>query len=427
MSNNYYDILGLNKNANDDEIKRSYKKMAVKWHPDKNPNNKEEAEKKFKEISEAYQVLSDPEKKNIYDQYGENGLKQQQNGNMGGQSPEDIFNMFFGNRTPFGGFSNENMFENEVKKTEPKVIEIPINLKELYNGTKKKVTIKLKRLCKECNGFGGKNVKTCNECNGKGVQLINRMIGPGMIQRLQTQCGKCNGNKKIAETKCKECNGNKIKSEEQPFLITIEKGTADKKQIIFQDMGDEIPNENKGDIVFIIKETNNTLFKRIGDNLIYYHTLSLCKSITGCIITIDNINGEKISIKEDGMIKENSYSVIRNKGMPIINSNDLYGNLYIVYNIEYPQKILNDSEKNLLIKILSDNVIDNENIDNEMDIEYDNNIINALHKDNFSIEKNEDFKKNMNQNFRPNMNQNPNQFPNQFQHQNLHNLFSNFF
>jgi DnaJ-class molecular chaperone len=248
MSKNYYEILQVSKDAKEDEIKKMYKKLAIKWHPDKNIDNKEESEKKFKEISEAYQVLSNPEKRQIYDNYGEEGLKNNGiNENGPFNTPDDIFKMFFGgHRTPFSNNFEENSFFNNkdtVKKTEPKIVNIPITLKECYSGTKKKITLKLKILCKKCDGHGGLNLKTCNNCSGQGVKVIDRIIGPGMIQRIQTSCNVCNGNKKIAQNKCNECNGNKIKIEEKQFLLVIEPGSENNDKKIFENSGDQMPNE----------------------------------------------------------------------------------------------------------------------------------------------------------------------------------------
>lgn len=370
MSKDYYEILGIERNASEEEIKKSYRKLAVKWHPDKNPTNKEESEKKFKEISEAYTILSDTEKRNIYDKYGEKGVQQHEGGG-GGHSPEDIFSMFFGGRQPFGG--GEEMYEEQMKKTDPKIVEIPTNLKEMYTGSKKKITLKLKKLCNECNGEGGKNMKNCDECKGKGIIIINRMIGPGMIQRMQSVCNKCNGFKKIAELKCNVCNGNKIIINEQPFVLEIEPGIYNGEQKIFKESGDQLPNEIKGDIIFVIKETNNTLFKRSGDNLILNHTIKLCDSIIGTNISINHITGEKIVYKEENMIKENAYTIIKNKGMPIPNKTGIYGNLYVVYSIEYPDKKLNHTEKELLKRILPSSNLSETNIENNLDTKlYDN-------------------------------------------------------
>lgn len=427
MSKDYYEILGIEKTATEEDIKKSYRKLAIKWHPDKNPGNKEEAETKFKEISEAYGVLSDSEKRNIYDKYGEKGVQQHEGGGgSGGHSPEDIFNMFFGGRSPFGG--TEEMYEAQTKKTDPKVVEIPTNLKEMYTGSKKKITLKLKRLCNDCNGEGGKNMKNCDGCNGRGIIVINRMIGPGMVQRMQTVCEKCNGSKKIAEKKCNTCNGNKVTIMEQPFILDIEPGTENGTQKIFQDMGDQLPDEIKGDVIFIVKETNNTLFKRVGNNLIFNHTIKLCDSIIGTNISFNHINGEKILFKEDNMIKENAYTIVKNKGMPISNQPGKFGNLYVVYSIEYPDKKLSYSEKEVLKRILPSSNIEINN--NEIDVE---SIENALH-DNFNID-------NLKESERHNRHQ---QQHNQQQHQNqrrgfpgmppgmgmpphMQNIFGNFF
>jgi len=376
MSKDYYEILGIEKTASEEDIRKSYRKLAVKWHPDKNPNNKEEAETKFKEISEAYGVLSDSEKRNIYDKYGEKGIQQHEGGGAG-HSPEDIFSMFFGGRSPFSG--DEEMYEQQTKKTDPKIVEIPTNIKELYSGSKKKITLKLKKLCNDCNGNGGKNMKSCDKCNGRGIIVINRMIGPGMVQRMQSMCDKCNGSKKIAEKKCNSCDGNKVTIVEKPFILEITPGTTNGTQKIFQDMGDQLPDEIKGDVIFIVKETNNTLFKRVDNNLIFNHTVKLCDSIVGTTICFTHINGEKIVFKEENMIKENSYSIVKNKGMPILDQPGKFGNLYVVYSIEYPDKKLSYSEKELLKRILPSS---NAETNDESELESTEN---ELH-DNFNIE-----------------------------------------
>jgi DnaJ-class molecular chaperone len=403
MSKNYYEILGISKNASEDEIKKSYKKLAIKWHPDKNPGNIQESEKKFKEISEAYQVLSDPSKKEIYDNYGEDGLKNQDGPNMN-SSPDDIFKMFFGGRSPFHQNFEENSNRN-VKKTDPKIVNIPVTLKEFYNGTKKKITIKLKDICKKCDGYGGLSLKTCTECSGRGIIIINRMIGPGMIQRIQTVCNTCSGSKKICENICPLCNGNKVSINEKDFILVIEPGCIHDDKKIFKDLGDHLPNEECGDVIFILKENNNnTLFKRIGNDLIYNKAITLGDSITGVCINIININGENILFNENNIIKPNSYSIILNKGMPIKDKNGFFGDLYIVYNIIYPNKILTNNEKSILKRILP---VSSDNNYNE------NNNEKTILNDNFS-------QKDIENKYAKNNNRNHN-------FDNMHNIFSNFF
>ena len=377
----YYNILGVDKNASEEEIKRSYKKLAVKWHPDKNINDKELAEQKFKEISEAYQVLSDPSKKEIYDKYGEEGLKNE--GNMGHgefNSPEDIFKMFFGggSRFPFGNqFHESNFFGgNSRRKSEPKVINIPVSLKDLYLGTKKKITIKIKNLCKKCSGYGGLNVKTCNDCSGSGIKMINRMIGPGMIQRIQTQCNTCNGKKKIIDNKCNDCNGSCTKVNDKQFLLIIEPGTCNGDNKVFENEGDEKLDEDNCDVIFIIKEESDNIFKRYNNDLIYTHNITFGDSLIGSELNIDLIDGEKLIYREENIIQKNSYNIFKNKGMPIKNTNKK-GDLYVIYNIRYPTKKLSENEKNIISGIF--------NITEKIDMNLINNATSTLYS-NFSLD-----------------------------------------
>ncbi len=408
MSKNYYDILEINKNANESEIKKAYKKMAIKWHPDKNPDNKEESEQKFKEISEAYHVLSDPQKKEIYDKYGEEGLK-----NSGGfneeqfNSADDIFKMFFGRNSPF----EDNVFfeKKNLKKSDPKIVGIPFTLKESYNGSKKKVTLKIKKICGECNGLGGTNTKVCSDCNGNGVKVINRNVGPGMVQRIQTICNKCSGNKKIVENICKSCNGNKIIIEDKQFILSLNTGVQNEDKRIYENSGDQLPGENVGDVIFIMKEEKHNLFTRVGNDLIYNHSITLGDSLVGATVSFNNINDEKITFKEDNIIKFNSYSIIKNKGMPVPNSNNNFGDLYIKYNIIYPNKTLSHSDKDAIKKILPTT---------------NNNSIDKLYLsklcDNFSIEEIEK------KNYRHNSSQNNfNEIPHNIHHNIHHNMHHN--
>ena len=346
MSKKYYEILGVPENASDEDIKKSYRKLAIIWHPDKNPDNIAESEKKFKEISEAYQILSDPEKREMYDLYGEDGLQ----GGMresAFNNPEDIFKMFFGH-----GMGHGQTQTQRIKKTDPKIINIPVSLKDFYNGCKKKISIKIKNICKNCNGNGGVNMRVCNGCNGNGIKIMNRMLGPGMIQRIQTVCSDCNGNKRVAEYICPECKGNKVNQSEKPFILIIEKGCCDGEKKVFQSMGDEIPSEERGDVIFILKDEPKQLFIRNNNDLIHYKDIMLGDAIVGCNINITDLNSNIISYKEDNMIQQNGYSIIRNKGMPYKNQNDKYGDLYVVYNIIYPSKILTAAEKDIISKIL---------------------------------------------------------------------------
>lgn len=380
MSKKYYDILGINKESSESEIKKAYHKLALKWHPDKNLDNKEEAEKMFKNISEAYDVLGNKEKKELYDSHGIDGLNnpnEMDGGRRGNySSPDDIFNMFFGNNDPFHAFNNNGFFQHhqnirtqfnnhqQNSKVDPKIIHIPISLKEFYSGTKKKVTIKIKNICPNCNGIGGTNLSVCNECNGIGVKIINRMIGPGMMQRIQTHCGTCNGSKKIAESDCEPCNKNGTITVEKQFLLNIEPGLIHDDKKIFASMGDESCGCDRGDIIFILKESGNDMkYTRIGNDLVYYYNITLAQSIIGTYVDFIFIDDTHITYKEEHMIKNNSFHIIRGKGMP--NKNGSYGDLYVVYNVEYPNKKLSVSEKEILGNMLDPNYKKYEDENNE--------------------------------------------------------------
>jgi DnaJ-class molecular chaperone len=385
MGKNYYDILGIAKDADENDIKKAYKKMAIKWHPDKNPNNKEEAEEKFKEISDAYSILSDPSKKDIYDKFGEEGLNNGGSGmgeHFATSNPDEIFKMFFGQNSPFNSHPfGMNHHQQMRRKSEEKVIHIPLNLKDFYYGSKKKITIKLKKICDKCEGFGGLNPIICNECNGNGIKIIERMLGPGLMQRSQITCNGCNGHKRKASQKCINCSQTGATSIEKQFLLIIEPGCENDEKKIFENMGDEINGEEPGDVIFILKEEQHKLFTRIKNDIIYTHSITLCDSIIGTNISFEHINETNISYRETHMIKNNSYTIFKNKGMPIKGENK-YGDLYVVYNVRYPAKTLTEIEKDKIKKILpSESIeINDEDITNTSGVMYDNFILENILK-----------------------------------------------
>jgi len=373
MSKNYYDVLEIDKNASEADIKKAYRKGALKWHPDKNVNNKAEAEVKFKEISEAYSVLVDPEKKQIYDTQGEEGLKASNNGGFQGSqgNPNDIFNMFFGGQSPFG---NNNMFGHQmhnpfggfhqnqaIKKAEQKVVFIPVTYKDLYNGSKKKVTIPIRVLCIGCQGLGGKDVSICKGCNGSGTMIIRKMMGPNMIQQIQTLCSSCNGRKKTVSQACNICNTVGTINNDKEFIVKVEKGMEHDDKILFENMGNENYEEERGDIILVIglKDTKYPNFTKVRNNLVYNYNIKVGDSIAGTTVNIEHISGENIIFKEDGIIPDKSCRVVKNKGMPIKGYNESYGDLFVAYNIIYDDIKLNPNQKEIIKRFLPCTQINN--------------------------------------------------------------------
>lgn len=363
----YYAVLGLQKTANENEIKKAYRKLAMKYHPDKNQNDKN-AEDKFKEISEAYSVLSDPEKRKIYDKYGKDGLNQQGGMNF---NANDIFKHFFGNSfggdddndfNPFGNFFGNSFNQSSYKQTKRKqkgrdiITHLNVELKDLYCGKTFKRKVTHERICKICEGTGSKD-KTkptiCPECNGKGIKITIQRQGFTQIMQ-QSQCSFCGGTGKYSKivNKCVKCKGNKTVTEEKILEIKIKPGTEENERIIFKEEADEYPDIIPGDIIFVIQIVNNNGYTRNGKNLSYKQKISLKQALCGCSFTIKTLDDRILECYTEDIIKPNQKMKINNEGF-IIKDSKFKGDLIIEFEIEFPTKSEISTIKTDLIKILS--------------------------------------------------------------------------
>lgn len=244
----FYDRLGISPDASQEDIKRAYKKMAVKYHPDKNPNNPAAAEKvrhilypitdvyfQFKEVGEAYEVLSDENKRRQYDQFGKEALK-----DGIGHSAEDIFSAFFGG----SGFSFFGGGPRGPRKGEDIVHELACSLEELYNGKQTKLAVTRNVICSTCDGSGAKAgvaAGKCKTCDGRGIRVIVKQLGPGMIQQMQQVCPDCGGRGETIkeEDKCKNCKGKKVVKDKKILQVYIDKGMRHGQKIVFSGEADE--------------------------------------------------------------------------------------------------------------------------------------------------------------------------------------------
>lgn len=226
----FYDILGVKPGCSADDLKKAYRKLALKYHPDKNPNEGE----RFKQISQAYEVLSDPEKKAIYDQGGEQAIKE---GGVGGgfSSPMDLFDMFFG-----GGMGPSRGRRRE-RKGKDVVHQLTVSLEELYKGTVRKLALQKNVICDKCEGRGGKKgaVEQCPTCKGMGMQVQVQQLGPGMLQQIQTVCPECRGQGERINPKdrCKQCQGKKVVRDRKILEVHVDKGMVDGQKIVFNGEG----------------------------------------------------------------------------------------------------------------------------------------------------------------------------------------------
>ncbi|CAI7590933.1 Mitochondrial protein import protein mas5 [Penicillium manginii] len=336
----FYDCLGVPPTATEAQLKTAYKKGALKYHPDKNADNPEAAEK-FKELSHAYETLSDPQKRGIYDQYGEEGLE----GGAGGpgMNAEDIFSQFFGG----GGGGFGGMFGGGMRDTGPKKARTihhvhKVNLEDIYRGKVSKLALQKSVICSGCDGRGGKEgaVKECSGCNGSGMKTMMRQMGP-MIQRFQTVCPDCNGEGEIIRDKdrCKKCNGKKTIVERKVLHVHVDKGVRDGHKIEFRGEGDQMPGVMPGDVVFEIEQKPHPRFQRKGDDLFFQAKIDLLTALGGGTVHVEHLDDRwlTVNIAPGEVITPDAIKVIPGQGMPSFRHHD-HGNLYIKFEVEFPQK-----------------------------------------------------------------------------------------
>ena len=332
--------MGVDKNASPQEIRKAYRKLVIKLHPDKGGDPE-----KFKEMQNAYEVLSDPKKREIYDKYGEEGLKE------GGGADFDPFDFFGG----FGGFGSRSR-ENVKRKCKAKLVELKITLEDSYNGGRKEVEYDRRIICPKCKGSGSSNPNaktTCSKCNGSGVRLVVQRHGP-MIMQTQTTCDECNGEGKIIKDKCKECKGQMVKTIKRKIGVDLEKGVPDGHRYKMACEGDEYPEVETGDLIIEIFLQKHKDFIRKGADLLYKCEISLLEALTGVTLAITHLDGRRILIKSSPgeIIQPQTLKTVEELGMPFFNSPFRFGHLYIDFQIVFPDK-LSDEQSNKITEILN--------------------------------------------------------------------------
>jgi len=352
----FYDVLGVAPTADDNALKKAYRKLAMKYHPDKNP----EAGDKFKEISMAYEVLSNPEKRKLYDQAGEQGIKEGgSGGGGGGMNPMDIFDMFFGGGgggDPFGRGRQRG-----PRRTKNLVHQLSVSLEDMYNGTVRKLALQKNVICDGCEGIGGKPgaVQKCPNCRGTGMQVRIQQLGPGMMQQIQSMCGECHGEGERVDPKlrCKKCNGRKVNRERKILEVSVDKGMEDGQKVTFSGEGDQEPGLEPGDIIIVLDEKAHALFKRNGQDLIMKMDISLTEALTGLkkavktlddrTLVIQTVRGASrkqhrqvfISKQLGEVIKTGDLKMVRGEGMPQYRNPFEKGRLIIQFNVVFPPSL----------------------------------------------------------------------------------------
>ena len=350
MSKDYYKILGVEKNSSEDEIKKAYRKAAMKWHPDKNPDNPE-AESNFKEAAEAYDVLSNPEKKNNFDRFGTTDASGGNpfGSNFGhGFNMDDIFSQFgdiFG-----GGFGGGRRQQQQRRRGSDLRLKINVTIDEVLKGGTKKIRYKRQVSCDSCSGKGGTNVKNCLPCNGTGQRVVVQNTPFGQI-KSQTTCPDCQGSGQQIQNVCGYCHGAGTQMQEQTVEIEIPKGVSSGMQLTMHGFGNHIKGGSPGDLHIFVEEIKEFYFKREGANLIVDKEISVIDAILGNQIKVKTPHGEVLITIDPGTESGRTIRVM-GKGVPDINYGT--GDLFVKVDIKIP-KTITEEEKEILSGLRNSN------------------------------------------------------------------------
>ena len=364
----YYEVLGVNKNATEDEIKKAYRKLAKKYHPDANPNNKEEAEAKFKEVNEAYENLSDPQKRRMYDQFGHNGP--QGFGGQGGPFGQggyysysssgfdnfgdfgdlgDIFSSIFG-----GGFGGRNSSSrrNGPSKGADLNVRMEITFEQSYSGVEKEIVITRDEECTHCHGTGAKPGTSpikCPTCHGTGqvTQVQNTILG--QMQTTRT-CSACHGTGEIINEPCENCRGKGTVRKQPKIKVKIPAGIDDNQTVVLRGEGE--PGKKggaKGDLYITVKVKRHSVFTRKGNNVLCEIPITITQASLGAELEIPMVDGGKEKYKIPEGTQTGTKFNIRNKGFKSINSNSV-GDFIFTVTVQTPKR-LSKEQRELLVQL----------------------------------------------------------------------------
>ncbi|KAL9614806.1 MAG: hypothetical protein Q9167_000716 [Letrouitia subvulpina] len=362
----YYKLLGIDKSASERDIKKAYRTLSKKWHPDKNPGD-ETAKQKFVSIADAYDALSDPATRRVYDQYGHEGVaqhRQQTAGGGGGQrhDPFDLFSRFFGGTGHFGHAPGQRRGPDmEVR------IEVP--LRDFYNGHSHEFSVERQQVCEECEGSGSADgaVEPCSQCQGRGMVVQKHMLAPGIFQQVQMQCDRCGGKGKTIKRPCKACGGSRVVRKVSTHTLVVEKGMPRGARVVYENEADESPDWEAGDLVVVVAEkeaeldtalaegerTDGAFMRRKGRELFWKEVLSLREAwMGGWSRNLTHMDGHVVRLgRERGyVVQPGMVEVIKEEGMPTWmndreHTDEEFGTLIVEYVVVLPDRMEKGMEK----------------------------------------------------------------------------------
>ncbi len=348
----YYDVLGIKRGATDDEIKKAYRKMAKKYHPDLNPGDKE-AEARFKEVNEAYEVLSDPDKKSRYDQFGQAGVDPNFGAGGGGFEGfgdlDDLLGSFFGGGfSGFGGSGGNSRRASAPQQGESLRANVTISFQEAAFGCEKEIELNRTETCRDCNGSGcapGTTPETCSNCRGSGVVRIQRG-GGGFAFSTSSPCPRCNGTGRLIHTPCRSCNGRGSTMKKSRIKVTVPSGIDDGQMISLRGQGNAGKNGGPaGDLLVGIRIRTDQNFKRDGNDVLYEQTVSFAQAALGAELEIPTIDGNVRYNLPAGSQPGDRFR-LRGKGIPYLRSSGR-GDQIVTIRVQVPTN-LNSEQREAL-------------------------------------------------------------------------------
>ncbi|KOS23006.1 DnaJ-related protein SCJ1 [Escovopsis weberi] len=362
-------ILGVDKKATDKQLKSAYRQLSKKFHPDKNPGD-ESAHDKFVQVAEAYEILSEPETRQIYDRHGHEGVQRHQQhggrgGGGGGHDPFDLFSRFFGGHGHFGSSSREPQGANVEVRVE-------ISLRDFYNGATSEFAWDKQHICETCGGTGSRDgqVDTCGACGGHGIRIVKQQLAPGMFQQMQVRCDQCGGRGKTVKNKCPVCRGARVERKKTTVSVTVERGAARDARLVLENEADQSPDWVPGNLIVHLAEKQPSLadndddnpdrvdgvfFRRKGDDLYWTEVLSLREAwMGGWSRNLTHLDKHvvRLSRPRGHVVQSGHVETVPGEGMPkwhedgdSVYHKTEFGNLYVTYEVVLPDQMDEAMEK----------------------------------------------------------------------------------